>query len=89
MEGNEGRGVHEKNEESEVFELNEGESCSEKDNPCLERPTSQDFEHQQEVIQYLKRKVNYSPCQCVSSCDMSHFQPFHVYFKHYTFHVYY
>lgn len=81
MEGNGGRGVCEKNEESGVFELNEGESCSERDNPGLERPTSQDFEHQQEVICHLKRKLNYSFCECVSSYDMSHFQPFHVYFK--------
>ncbi|XP_059535202.1 nik-related protein kinase [Myotis daubentonii] len=48
MEGNGGRGVHETNEESEVFELSEGESCSETDDPGLERPTSQDNEHQQE-----------------------------------------
>lgn len=81
MEGNGGRRVLEKNEESEVFELNERESCSERDDPGLERPTSQDFEHQQEVIHHLKREVNYSPFECVSSCDMSHFQPFHVYFK--------
>ncbi|ELK25197.1 Nik-related protein kinase [Myotis davidii] len=33
MEGNGGRGVHETNEESEVFELSEGESCSETDDP--------------------------------------------------------
>lgn len=81
MEGNRGRGVHETNEESEVFELSEGESCSETDDPGLERPTSQDNEHQQEVIHHLKRRINYSPCECVSSCDMSHFQPFHIYFK--------
>ncbi|XP_016061894.1 PREDICTED: nik-related protein kinase isoform X1 [Miniopterus natalensis] len=47
MEGNGGRGVCETNEESEVLELNEGDTCSERDGLGLERPASQDFEHQQ------------------------------------------
>nr|KAF6294482.1 Nik related kinase [Pipistrellus kuhlii] len=58
MEDNESRGVHEKNEESEVFELNEGESCSERDDPGLERPISQDFEHQQEESVCRSRTSN-------------------------------
>nr|KAF6492669.1 Nik related kinase [Molossus molossus] len=48
MESNRGRGVSGTNEESEVLELSEGETCSVRDGPGLERPAFQDFEHQQE-----------------------------------------
>nr|XP_036866657.1 nik-related protein kinase isoform X3 [Manis javanica] len=47
-EGNEGKGVNGTTEESGALEFNGGETCSETDGPGLERPTSQDFEHQQE-----------------------------------------
>ncbi|XP_019569426.2 nik-related protein kinase isoform X3 [Rhinolophus sinicus] len=43
-----GRGVSEINEESDALELNEGDNCSERDGPELERPASEDFEHEQE-----------------------------------------
>ncbi|XP_057351583.1 nik-related protein kinase [Manis pentadactyla] len=46
-EGNEGKGVNGTTEESGALEFNGGETCSETDGPGLERPTSQDFEHQQ------------------------------------------
>lgn len=64
MKSNGGRGVYKTNEENEVFELSEGESCSERDDPGLERPTFQNIEHQQEVIHHLKRRMNYYPCEC-------------------------
>uniref|UniRef100_A0A9L0JJ26 non-specific serine/threonine protein kinase n=1 Tax=Equus asinus TaxID=9793 RepID=A0A9L0JJ26_EQUAS len=79
-EGSGGEGASGTNEESGALELNGEENCSETDGPGLERPASQDFEHQQEVMHYLKR-MSSSPCDCVSSCDMSHFQPFQIYFK--------
>ncbi|XP_072601054.1 nik-related protein kinase isoform X1 [Vulpes vulpes] len=46
-EVNEGKGVSEANEESGAFELSGGENHSETDGQGLERPISQDFEHQQ------------------------------------------
>ncbi|XP_032330585.1 nik-related protein kinase [Camelus ferus] len=47
-ESNEGERVSGTNEESEALELSGGENCSEADDPVLERPASQDFEHQLE-----------------------------------------
>nr|XP_031528513.1 nik-related protein kinase isoform X2 [Vicugna pacos] len=47
-ESNEGERVSGTNEESEALELSGGENCSEMDDPVLERPASQDFEHQLE-----------------------------------------
>ncbi|XP_008568415.1 PREDICTED: nik-related protein kinase isoform X2 [Galeopterus variegatus] len=47
--GNGGKGISGTNEESGAFELNGGEICSETDGPGLERPSSQDFEHQEEA----------------------------------------
>ena len=79
---NGGKGVSGTNEESGAFELSEGENYSETaetDGQGLERLTSQDFEHQQEVIHHLKRRMNSSPCKCVFSCDISHFQSFHIF----------
>ncbi|XP_077743854.1 nik-related protein kinase isoform X1 [Canis aureus] len=46
-EVNEGKGVSEANEESGALELSGGENHSETDGQGLERPISQDFEHQQ------------------------------------------
>lgn len=63
---NGGKGVSGTNEESGAFELNGGKNYSETDGQGLERLTSQDFEHQQEVIHYLKRRVNSFPCKCFS-----------------------
>lgn len=60
-EGNEGKGVNGTTEESGALEFNGGETCSETDGPGLERPTSQDFEHQQKVMYQLKRRRNSSP----------------------------
>ncbi|KAM8753130.1 nik-related protein kinase [Rhynchonycteris naso] len=48
MENNGGRGVSGNNEEIEDLELDEGEYCSDRDGSGLERPASQNFEHQQE-----------------------------------------
>ncbi|XP_066105940.1 nik-related protein kinase isoform X1 [Saccopteryx bilineata] len=48
MESNGGRGVSGTNEEIEDLELDEGSYCSDRDGSGLERPASQDFEHQQE-----------------------------------------
>nr|XP_044619177.1 nik-related protein kinase [Equus asinus] len=47
-EGSGGEGASGTNEESGALELNGEENCSETDGPGLERPASQDFEHQQE-----------------------------------------
>lgn len=75
-EVNGGKGISGTNEESRALEPSGGENCSETDGQGLERPTSQDFEYQQEVIHHLKRRMNSSPCIFVFSCDMSQFQSF-------------
>ena len=80
-ESNGNEGVSGTNEESEAQELNGGENCSETDDPILERPVFQEFEHQLEVIHHLKRRINSSPCKCIYSYDMSYFQPLQIYFK--------
>ena len=69
-EVNEGKGVSEANEESGALELSGGENHSETDGQGLERPISQDFEHQQKVMHHLKRRMNSSPCKFVFSCDI-------------------
>ncbi|XP_019517033.1 PREDICTED: nik-related protein kinase [Hipposideros armiger] len=43
-----GRRISGPHEESDALEVNEGENCSERDGPGLERPASEDFEHKQE-----------------------------------------
>nr|XP_023409584.1 nik-related protein kinase [Loxodonta africana] len=48
-EGSGGKGVSGANEESGAHQFSGGENCAEADVPGLERPASQDFEHQQEV----------------------------------------
>ncbi|KAM9576630.1 nik-related protein kinase [Trichechus inunguis] len=48
-EGSGGEGVSGTNEESGAHQFSGGENCSEADVPGLERPASQDLEHQQEV----------------------------------------
>ncbi|XP_026343947.1 nik-related protein kinase [Ursus maritimus] len=47
-EVNGGKGISGTNEESRALEPSGGENCSETDGQGLERPTSQDFEYQQE-----------------------------------------
>lgn len=80
-ESNGNEGISGTNEESEALELNGEENCSEIHDPVLERPASQEFEHKPEVMRHLKRRMNSSPCECISSCDMSYFQPLQIYFK--------
>ncbi|XP_059765929.1 nik-related protein kinase isoform X1 [Balaenoptera ricei] len=46
--GNGNEGVSGTNEESEALELNGEENCSEIDDPVLDRPVSQEFEHKPE-----------------------------------------
>ncbi|OWJ99143.1 NRK, partial [Cervus elaphus hippelaphus] len=48
-ESNENEGVSGTNEESEAQELNGRENCSETDDPILEEPAFQEFEHQLEM----------------------------------------
>lgn len=69
-EGNGNDGISGTNEESKALELNGQENSSETDDPVLERPASQEFEHQPEVMYHLKRRMNFSPCECVSLFDV-------------------
>ena len=66
-ESNENEGISGTDEESEAQELNGSENCSETDDPMLEKPAFQEFEHQLEVIYQLKMRMNSSPCKCISS----------------------
>lgn len=72
-EVNGGKGISGTKEESGALELSGGENLSETDSQGLERPTSHDFEHQQEVMHHLKRRKKMKRTMNSSLCKFIFF----------------